>query len=98
MPRHQRRIGRIDAGWATREDEAFGSQPLNAFPRRIMRDQFAIYVVLAYPSCDELAVLRAKVDDRYGVPVDHRPCLAIFGRECRLGGRRLVLGNLGVGV
>src|SRR5439155_4422080 len=86
---HQRRAGRVHAGGAAGQDEAPGPQRPHALLGRIVRDQLAIHMVLAHAPRNELAVLRAEVDDRDRVALRARAHLGRTNRRPRLGSQGL---------
>src|SRR5262249_59578717 len=60
-----RRAGLVDAGGAAGEDEAARLQRGDAGRRQVVAGQLAEDGLLAHPPGDELAVLRAEVEDQH---------------------------------
>src|SRR5215207_4240705 len=94
VSRNERRARLVHAGWATRQDEAARLQRSHALFGRVVRNQLAVDVVLADAPRDELAVLRAEIYDRDGVPFNGLTKRQRGLRCARF--RRLCLGDLEV--
>jgi hypothetical protein len=65
----QRRPRVINAGWSSREDKTPRVKRSYFLPRRIARHKFTINMAFPYPSSNEHAVLRAKVEYHYSFPL-----------------------------
>ena len=57
----------VHGGGTAREDEALGVERLHTLPRRRVRQQLAVDVLLAHPPGDEHARLPAEIDDDNGL-------------------------------
>ena len=60
---HQRGAGIVYAGWTARQDDPFGIDVLNRFPGGICWHDLGVNLELPNSAGDQVAVLRAKIDN-----------------------------------